>query len=59
MTVWSQRHDAAYEYMVKEMLQYAGFQDSVRDILKAGRASDRMLDDLYDIYAKWEAIDNG
>lgn len=54
---YSIRHEAYYQDMAKEMLHYAGFQESVnvtlRYISEYGGFSyeyQRWCDDLYDIY---------
>ncbi len=60
---YSERHEAMYADMVAEMLQFAGFQESVNSILRgiAERlwpSEAQWVDDLYEIYSGLSVIDD-
>ena len=54
---YSYRHKAYYSNMAKEMLKYAGFQESINDVLREismyggfDSLHRKWCDDLYDVY---------
>jgi hypothetical protein len=60
---YSLKHEAFYDAMIKEMLQYAGFQESVAVMLRAmgsyiSGKKRTIVDDLYQIYSDQQVIDD-
>lgn len=61
---YSIRHDAYYHDMAKEMLRYAGFQETVNDVLRYiaehgayGYDHQQWCDDLYQIYGDAQVME--
>ena len=62
---YSDTHESLYYYMISEMLQHGGFQESVRNKLITIQKSDDLprddadtVDNLYSIYAGFGVIDD-
>jgi hypothetical protein len=56
-------HDAFYDAMIREMLQYAGLQESEAGMLRAmgsyiSGKQRNIVDDLYQIYSDQQVIDD-
>ncbi len=63
MSGYSVKHDAMYDDMIKEMLQFGEFQESVRLRLRAysGEVLSinefRIINDLFDIYMSQQVME--
>lgn len=62
MVIYSDMHGELYDTMIREMLQFAGFQESVnqrlRRIAQPSAKEARWVDDLYGIYADGQVIED-
>ena len=62
MVDYSEWHDAWYDAMVRELLQYGDCQESVNNILRGitvpSERQARWIDDLYQVYGQRQVLDD-